>query len=352
MGRPPPTLARMNRPRSAPLSFAAGVIVVVLANGCAAVRPGGGLTDAQRLDAQIRALEQTNPDQEPIFDGQTGAGISWSEVVERASTADAVIIGEIHGHPAGLATATALFDRIASNTPAAALSLEFFARDRQVALDDYLAGVTDEDAFRKAASQPDANYPPGHRAMVERAKEVGLAVFASNAPRRYVHLARQEGLDRLNRLTDAQRRLFVLPGPLIGGAYRERFFELMSQMTGHGEGDDEGDDADLTDQERAERHADEQKKIESYYRSQNIWDATMADTDAQALAAGRRPVVQVVGRFHSDYTGGLVQRLADLAPDATILTIVMTDSDERTFDKSDADRADIVIHVGSDDGRR
>lgn len=319
---------------------------LALLGGCASGAPGSGAS--RRLGAQERALRTFDPAASSAFDGASGERIGWADLAQRASEADAVIIGEVHGHPAGLALAAALFDEILARAPSsAALSLEFFARDQQAAIDDYLTQITDEPAFRDATGRTAGTYPPGHRAMVEAAKAAGVPVIASNAPRRYVRLARTDGFDRLRALHLEQRRLFATPEELSGGDYRDRFFDLMAGMAGHGGGPDAGSaDAPETDEERAGREARTEQKIESFFRGQNVWDATMAESVARAIGAGRRPVVQVVGRFHVEFDGGLVQRLGALTPDAKILTIVMVDEDADALPDEDRGRGDVVVYVG------
>lgn len=324
-----------------PLLICLGALLPLLA-GCATSR--GGAAGADPIVLQSAALEALDPQTLAIFDGLDGAPMTWSELVERAAEADVVIIGEMHGHPTGLAAAAALFDEIlARESSGAALSLEFFERDEQTALDDYLTGVTDEDAFRKAARRTSGNFPPGHAAMVVAARSAGAPVFAANAPRRYVRLARLEGYDRLRELTIEQRRLFEIPQSLPTGRYRDRFFELMGGMSGHGEDEDET----LTAEEREAKAREKEEMITSFFRSQELWDATMAATIADALSLGRRPVVHVVGQFHSDFEGGLLVRLHDLQPGALILAVSMVDTNEPRMRDKDQGRADVLIHVGS-----
>src|SRR4029079_18353147 len=112
-----------------------------------------------------------------------------------------VFLGENHGHPLGLATADELFEDVLAREPNAALSLEFFERDEQSRLDDYLTGVSDVAALEKSSERTPGNFPPGHRAMVEAAKRAGRPVHAANAPWQYTTLARKEGYERLAQLT-------------------------------------------------------------------------------------------------------------------------------------------------------
>lgn len=261
-----------------------------------------------------------------IYRGDTGQRAGWEELVSAAADADAVMIGETHGHPLGLAFAASLWEDVLARTDRAALSLEFIERDSQVHLDDYLAGLTDEEQFRKASGRTPGNYPDGHRAMVEAAKRAGRPVIASNAPRRYVRIARTSGYDRLASLTPEQRRLFVIPAEMPSGRYREEFFRLMSGM---GDASHSG-----------------KEMVEAIFWSQSLWDATMADAVADALAQGNRPVVQVIGRFHTDFEGGTVQLLRRARPGVRILTLSVADSTGPSLADTDLGRADFVIYAG------
>jgi len=288
--------------------------------GCAAPGRRGGESPAR------------DPRAVPVYAGAELEPVAWEAMVEEAAEADVVVIGEIHGQELGLAAAAALWEEVlARRGDGAALSMEFFERDEQGHLDDYLVGVTDEAAFREATGRTESNYPPGHRALVERAREAGARVYAANAPRRYSTLARTEGFDVLRALRESQRRLFEVPERLPEGEYRERFFEVFAgMMASHGGGE----------MDEAARRA----QIEGFFRAQSVWDATMAETIARALSDGHRPVVQVVGRFHADHEGGLVQALRARRPGARIVTVSMQDASLPSAE--DEGRADFILMVG------
>jgi uncharacterized iron-regulated protein len=258
-------------------------------------------------------------------------------------------VGENHGHPIGLAAAAALWeDTLASPPPPAgrgpALSMEFLERDEQAAVDDYLTGVTDLAAFQKKTNRLSAErFPPGHRRMVEAARAHRAPVIASNAPMRYVRIARTDGYDRLMTLTPAQRALFTIPMVVPGrdDPYRQRFDQVMDEMRGHG--------GTAPPPVEPESH-------DAGFRSQTLWDWTMAESIHRARASSDgpfRPVVHIVGRFHSDQEGGLVQALRRLEPGASILTISFIDDDPggppRLRDE-DKGRADLVIYAGKGRG--
>lgn len=297
------------------------LLAVVLLGGCAASRKGND--SLVPLPADTRAAVR-------VFDEQ-GRPTDWASIRTAAAAADIVVIGENHGHLLGLEAAACLFDDILDDRPGAVLLLEFFERDQQVAIDDYLAGVTDEAAFRKASGGNDGNYPPGHARMLEAARHAGRPVFAANAPRRYVRMTTAQGYEKLADLSPEQRRLFVLPDPIIEGRYRDDFFGLMGGMS-HGTPETE--------------HGIPLDMIEKMYYSQQMWDATMADAAVGAVRAGDRPAVLVVGRFHSDFDGGTIALIRRAAPELNIVTLSMVAADAETLDAEDLGRADFIIYTG------
>ncbi len=273
------------------------------------------------------------------FDGATGAPASQEGAASVAAGADALIIGENHGHPLGLSTAAGLWEDVLKRTDKAALSLEFFDRDEQSRLDDYLAGLSDEKTFKTRTGRTPSGYPEGHRRMVEAAKSAGRPVIASNAPRAQVRAAGKDGYERLAKLTPEQRRLVRVPDELPTGKYREDFEKVMSEPNAaHGP--------------KPKDEAERKKQIESAFRGQSLWDWTMADSVATAIGAGDRPVCHVVGRFHEDFRGGLVMALQKLRPGARIVTVSFVDAWSESLRDEDKGRADFVVYVGPEEGPR
>jgi len=290
-------------------------------------------TEAERLAAIPDGLKAPAETRElRVFSG-TGLEMTWSGLVARAAASDAVLIGELHGHPMGLDAAATLFDDMLELRPTtAALAMEFIERDEQLHLDDLITGVIDHDRFMAATGRESLQrYPEGHRRMVLAALERDRPVIAANAPRRYVSLARTEGFERLEGLHNNQRDLFVIPDALTDGSYKERFFEVMGSMRGHSEDVAEGEDDPM---------------ILSFYRSQNVWDATMADSVARTLDGGSYPVVLVIGQFHTDFEGGTTERVRQLRPGARVMTVSVQPVWSLELREEDRDRADAVIYVG------
>jgi uncharacterized iron-regulated protein len=281
-----------------------------------------------------------------------GRATTWEQVITRAREADVVICAEQHGHPVGLSAAAGLWRSLlgtdnASRSTRPALALEFFERDDQSRVDDYLAGLSTEEIFlKRTAKTPSTKegadlwaggYPPGHRDMVEAAKSAHAPVIAANAPRAYVRLARTGGYAALGKLSSEQQRFFVLPRFAADGAAPDNRYwhDFLSFM-------------DSTPEKYAASSAADREKVDSMFRSQSMWDATMADSVRQALANGNHPVVLVIGQFHADYAklggGGTVQALKAVRPGTRIVVVSFQDAD--TWREEDKDRADFVVYSG------
>jgi uncharacterized iron-regulated protein len=316
--------------------------------GCAGGSTTGSHSEGQPASAPPTAIVPDSMKSTKVFTSD-GRAVAWDDVVRRAVGADVVIIAEQHGHPAGLSAAAALWrSTLEQKNACPALALEFFERDDQSRIDDYLAGLSTEETFLKRTGKTtppgtnpwDGGYPPGHRDMVEAAKAAHAPVIAANAPRPYVRLARTGGYAALAKLTPEQQRLFVLPRFAVDGAAPDNRYwhDFLSFMGGSPE-------------KYAKADAAEREKTDSMFRSQSIWDATMADSVRHALARGYAPVVLVVGQFHADFAngggGGTVQALKAVRPETKLVVISFQDVDPTSpFRAEDKGRADFIVYTG------
>jgi uncharacterized iron-regulated protein len=302
--------------------------------------------------------------------GQDGQRVPWSALTDAFENADVVIVGEVHDDAVGHRVQLAIVEDVLARWPGSALSMEMLDRRQQAVVDDYLADFIGLDTFyeragttrwRKIALEyldgsinrktfkrrvtrigwPDweNNYQP----MIEAAKESGAPVVAANTPWLvYTSVARKEGYERLDDVTPAQRALFELPEELLEGSYRERFWEA---LVGRAEGEEPPPD-DETDEDEAPHSVLTDEQVFEMYRGQLVMDATMADSIAGASRAGAVKIVHLVGNFHCDFEGGLVQELRRRLPEARILVISMLKLEEAELREEDLGRADFVVHTG------
>lgn len=278
-----------------------------------------------------------------FFDGSTGQRLDWISLTRRIAAADIILVGEQHDNEPGHRLEAALVDTVLRHTPRAAVALEMFERHEQGFVDAYLdGGIAATTLMTLTESE---NWGGGkntwmdwYQPIVDQVKErrsSGAGLIAANAPRSFAKLARLEGFSALNQLPPAERRLFTVPNLEVDDrAYRERFLATMSQHA------TQAKEANATAPTSAMSG-----KAESFFRAQQIWDATMADSVLHAYRQHPK-VLLVVGEFHVGFSGGTFVRVRYEAPKAKITTLSILRSDKtETLANTDKDRADIVVYT-------
>ncbi|MCZ6837050.1 MAG: ChaN family lipoprotein, partial [Planctomycetota bacterium] len=304
-----------------------------------------------------------------LFDGRSTEPMTWSQLLEAANEADVIIVGELHDDANGHQVQLALVVDAMARFENVALSMEMLDRSEQHIADDYFANYIDREAFieqtastkwRKLAMDylsgeikkrefedrimkpgwPDweGNYQP----IIDAAKSGGGSLVAANAPwARYSKLVTSEGYDDFDTMTPAQRTLVEKADVPPSGGYRERFWEV---MTGRPEGEASESDEDESDDDAAHMDFDDEM-VRRSFNAQMMYDATMADSIAKALAGSPTKVIHLVGQFHSDFEGGTVLELRRRTPGVKILTISMQRENVNALRDEDQDRADVVIYT-------
>ena len=294
--------------------------------------------------------------------------MGWSELMDAVAGADVIIVGEEHGDAVGHRVELAIVRDVLDRWPGSALSMEMFDRTEQAVVDDYLADFIDLETFQERTAstrwlkisrqyvdreitrktfekritrlgwpQWETNYQP----IVDAARSAGAPVVAANTPWLvYMSVARREGFERLDDVTAAQRSLFEVPDRIPEGEYRKRFWEVLAgRAEGEPADDDDGD-------EQGAHPGFDDETILGMFRGQLVMDATMAASIAETRQAGAEKVVHLVGHFHCDFEGGLVQELRYRDPDARILVITVLGVAEAELRDEDAGRADFVVYTG------
>ncbi len=303
-----------------------------------------------------------------ICRGDDGVVVGWGQIMDAVAGADVIVLGEEHDDAVGHGFQLAVVEDVLQRWPDSAVSMEMFDRSEQAVVDDYLADFIDTETFQERTAstrwlklsrqyaagelkrktfeqriarlgwpQWETNYQP----IVDAAKAAGVPVVAANTPWLvYMSVARREGFDRLDDVTNAQRMLFEVPQRIPDGAYRERFWDVLA-------GRAEGETADDDDGQEPGAHPGfDDETILGMFRGQLVMDATMAASIADARRAGAGKVVHLVGHFHCDFDGGLVQELRYRDPDARILVITALAEAETQLRDEDNGRADFVVYTG------
>ncbi len=288
-----------------------------------------------------------------------GQPATLDDVLEAMDSVEVVFLGEQHDDPVAHYLQAELLQRAfvrqtqeSSARRPMALSLEMFARDVQMIVDEYLADLITESHFLRS-SRPWNNYETDYRPLVEFAKAHGLPVLAANAPRRYVNRVSRLGPESLEALSVwAKSALPPLPYPKPTPAYEAKWDRLMAEMMAPKEDEAETATPDTTAHHEASipdstatHDAAEEKEIEEAASSpmhglgymldaQAFWDATMAYTLFQHLLATPNVLVMhVVGSFHVEEGLGTPAQLEGYRPGTqSLIVVTKATEDFTTFD--------------------
>lgn len=222
-----------------------------------------------------------------LYDTRLKKETTVAKIADKMGQSNVLVFGEQHDDSIGHLMEQKMLEALyAKYNTHVILAMEMFHRDVQYILDEYLAGQISEKNFIKEARAWDT-YKADYRATVEFAKEKGLKVIAANTPSRYANMVTRNGLKSLNELSKTVKKNYLPPLPVdtMKGEYYERFLEAMGGHSMPGM---------------------------NLYQSQNLWDATMSWSIAQALKKNKGSIVFMMnGRFHSDNHLGFVKRLTD-----------------------------------------
>lgn len=239
--------------------------------------------------------------------------VSFSKMADELARADVVVVGENHDHKLGHQLELSILKALHQRNPRIALSLEFFERDVQTVLDEYLQGHITESHF-KQSSRPWPTYAADYAPLVEYCRANHLDVVAANAPRRYVNIVSRKGRAALQELPrESRSNLPKLPYDMEIPAGYDR---MLSELFG------------------GEQHASRPTAPTStaptmpgidpgrMKEAQGLWDATMADSILQYRRKHRGVrVLQMNGAGHSDHGWGIVDRLRRADPRLKVLLV-------------------------------
>ena len=248
---------------------------------------------------------------ERVFDTRRKAFTDFEAMLADLARADVILVGEQHDDPNTHRLEAAILQGLLRRRVGVTVSLEMFERDVQASLDAYLTGSMEEEAFLKG-SRPWPRYATDYRSLVELARTHGWPVVASNVPRRLASEVAKGGTAALAKATNAEPALVARTVQCPLDAYFDRFAATMNAHPAPG----------------AEKKSEEEKRAttERYYLSQCVKDETMAESIVAAFErqAGRPgAIVHYNGAFHSDFGGGVADRVRRRLPGRRVAIVSM-----------------------------
>ena len=271
-----------------------------------------------------------------VFTG-SGEPASIDDIVAQMGRHQVVFVGEAHDDPTGHMLEATLLQRAyeaygASGANRGAprpvvLSLEFFQRDVQPILDEYLAGLISEKSFR-SDSRPWPRYETDYRPLIEYAKEHGLWVIAANAPRRYTTRVTLHGRESLSDLSpEARQSLPPLPYGQPSPEYRRQWMQTIMEVM-----EEEGtkcglpipEPADGEEAVEAPAPVGSHSAMGNQLHSQVLWDASMGYWISESLAAHPDALVlHMVGGFHVGRGTGTPEHLEAYRPGTSRMIVML-----------------------------
>jgi uncharacterized iron-regulated protein len=269
-----------------------------------------------------------------VYDSQAKQFADFETLAAVAAKSDVVFVGEQHDDVNSHRLERALLEALMRRRGDVVLALEMFERDVQEPLLHFSMGHTDEAEFL-AQARPWPQYARDYKPLVDFAIAHEWAVVAADVPRDIAADVAKSGLDALKSRPDAETSWFAHDLQCAPeGRYFARFRDA---MTGHDTAGPALDDA----------------AVVRYYASQCLKDETMAESIAQAYAAGsiggKRPlVISINGTFHSDYGDGTVSRTRRRLPGKRVIVVTLIPTGDLDTIKPDKDtraRADYLVYT-------
>jgi uncharacterized iron-regulated protein len=318
-------------PAVAMLALVAGAVAAASLSGITATTPA---KPAATADACVPVGAWRVPGEKGLADAST------EDIVTRALAAGAVLLGETHDsaehHRWQLQTLTALHSR----HPDLVIALEMFPRRAQGALDRWVAGELDEQAFLRESEwrevwghDPALYLPIFHFARMNR-----IPLVAVNVSRSVTRAVSEKGLAGVSR---TEREGVGDPAPALP-AYENLLFDSWR--------DHLPDDAAHGSSGRTGRTDRNQPEFRRFLESQLVWDRAIAE--GMAAAAARHPgalVVGLMGTAHVMHGWGVSHQLQALGRPAPLTLLPFErDADCATLAGGPAERlADAVFGVAT-----
>lgn len=265
----------------------------------------------------------------------------FEAMMAELARADVIFVGEKHDDPATHKLEQAVLSGLLRRKVGVTVSMEMFERDVQQTLDNYIAGKLSEEEFLKTA-RPWPNYATDYRPLVEMARAHGWPVIAANVPRRYASQVSRQGLNAIDALPEAERKMTAAQFQCPFDDYFKKFGEAMNSHPG-------GDTK--TDSKKDEKKEAEMRAMtEKFYFAQCVKDETMAESIAahfnqSKTSPTKSVIVHYNGSFHSDNKLGTAARVIRRLPKAKIKVVSIVPVDNLDSIKPDEyrKRGDYII---------
>jgi len=282
-----------------------------------------------------RAAREVGVTLDGVTDARTGELITPAELARRLATTRVLFIGEEHTTPEFHAVQLATLEALREAGREVLIGLEMYPYDQQAPLDQWIDGKLTESGFVDLSGWYVywSHHWGYYRDIFNYAREQGLRMYGVNLPRAAVNLAREKGFEAL----DPETRRHLPPKIDLTNAEHRRLFR-----------------AYFTDDDALHSQMSE-AALDSLYRAQVAWDASMGWNAAQALEQhGGKDAIMVVliGSGHVAYNlGGVRQLAANYDGEIrSLIPVAVRDKDSEPVGAVRASYADFLWGVPGRDG--
>lgn len=217
-----------------------------------------------------------------LFSANSADVIAADAFWRKLSAADIVYVGEQHNLAVHHSIQLEVLKSFSARRPGLVVGLEMIDVTQQAALDDYLAGRTDDESFAKFWKKAWGFSFDLYRPLLEYARARGIAVRGLNAPRAVVSQVAKGGLSSLS--PEQRKTIPAEIHPIKNPRYLAYVKETLSE---HGPMSPE----------------QEGRMLEAMA----VWNETMGQT---LVDAGPAPLLVIAGSGHMIYEAGILESVA------------------------------------------
>lgn len=271
------------------------------------------------MGIQLTVHAQTTPYK--IF-SNSGEEVTFETLVEKATASQLIFFGELHNNSISHWLQLQLLKKLQPTTTQLMLAGEFFERDDQLTIDEWMAGWMTDKSFETEAKLWN-NYQTDYKPLLLFAKSKGIPFVGSNIPRKYASLVSREGLEGLEKLSDEAKQ-YIAPLPVTVDRTLPAYAAMREMMHGSS------------------------MNLDYMIDAQAIKDATMAYSLFDYLEKGHQ-ILHINGSYHSNNYEGIVWYVHQKFPDISLLTINTIEQENLSeIDEKTMQSADFIIVTASD----
>ncbi|MFD2037003.1 ChaN family lipoprotein [Belliella marina] len=233
-----------------------------------------------------------------------------------------IFFGELHNNSVAHWLQLQMLKNLKQNQSNVVLAGEFFERDDQLNINEWLEGKITDKNFEAEAKLWN-NYGTDYKPLMLFAKENQIPVVASNIPRKYASLVSREGLGSLEQLSP-EAKSYIAPLPVAVDMELPGYAGMKEMMHGSS------------------------MNVDFMVEAQAIKDATMAYSLFEYIGKGNQ-IFHINGSYHSNNYEGIVWYLKKEYEDASILTIATVEqNDTYSLEEKSKGIADFIIVLPTD----